>query len=457
MKNCLPLKTALLVCLLQGAAAGIVPDPSCEEGAARATVEEWTDGTMVRDESVTMQRAAKGSLDDCPRWEVSYGNTRYYSIQDDEVSCSDTPPTEETWGYNSYSGVDRDFKKATITEGPCEGGESLLCTPLAIVPDQPYDVPENPCPRVWCVTTADALVSGEYWEDIKDNGETSGDFLRDGVPRYIQAKPTYDAFDKCDEHTGSASGDPHFVTWSGKRFDFHGGCDLVLLDNPSFDNGLGMTIHIRTSIKASWSFIDTAVVRIGDNSLEIKGGTPSFSLNQGERKELQTEDAALGDFAIRFRRINDHQSTARVDLGNGDAVSIETFKHFVRVNVKAKNPKNFEGTTGLMGSFPGGDMVARDNSSILEDPTAFGQEWQVLESEPKMFHDVSTVQHPAVCEMPAQAMTSEQQRRRLGESAISKDDAALACANTKEQSRDACIFDVLATNDKDMADSYVNV
>jgi len=25
-------------------------------------------------------------------------------------------------------------------------------------------------------------------------------------------------------------GDPHFVMWNGKHFDFHGGCDLVLVD-----------------------------------------------------------------------------------------------------------------------------------------------------------------------------------------------------------------------------------
>ena len=47
-------------------------------------------------------------------------------------------------------------------------------------------------------------------------------------------------------------GDPHFVTFAGEQYDFHGGCDLVLLSNPGFSNGLGMDIHVRTVIKTWW-------------------------------------------------------------------------------------------------------------------------------------------------------------------------------------------------------------
>jgi len=31
-------------------------------------------------------------------------------------------------------------------------------------------------------------------------------------------------------------------------FQFHGGCDMVLLQNPDFNNGQGLYIHIRTKI-----------------------------------------------------------------------------------------------------------------------------------------------------------------------------------------------------------------
>merc|ERR1711865_1248557 len=30
-------------------------------------------------------------------------------------------------------------------------------------------------------------------------------------------------------------------------YDYYGECDLVLIDNPSFENGLGLRLHIRTT------------------------------------------------------------------------------------------------------------------------------------------------------------------------------------------------------------------
>jgi hypothetical protein len=40
-------------------------------------------------------------------------------------------------------------------------------------------------------------------------------------------------------------GDPHFKTWSGLKYDYHGICDLVMLSHPNFREGLGMEIHVR--------------------------------------------------------------------------------------------------------------------------------------------------------------------------------------------------------------------
>jgi len=53
-----------------------------------------------------------------------------------------------------------------------------------------------------------------------------------------------------------------------------------------------------------------------------------------------------------------------------------------------------------------------------------------------------------------EAIKAKKIRRRLGEVFITKEEAAQACARVDEADRDACIFDVLATNDKDMAGSY---
>lgn len=145
-------------------------------------------------------------------------------------------------------------------------------------------------------------------------------------------------------------GDPHYRTWSGNSFDFHGGCDLVFLKNPNFHNGMGMEVHLRTKIKTWWSYIESAVLQIGSHTLQLKGGDKSilYWIDGTDGQELFDGEASLGVFAVKFRRINDHQSSVRVDLGKGNAVSLETFKEFVRVNVKAKTPDAFQGSGGLM-------------------------------------------------------------------------------------------------------------
>lgn len=254
---------------------------------------------------------------------------------------------------------------------------------------------------------------------------------------------------------GGANGDPHITLWSGDKYDFHGACDLILLQSPNFANGLGLAVHIRTKSHSWWSSIETALVRVGDNTVEIMGsndGSASYWINGGGQMEVQKLETFLGDYPLKMHQITDHQARIRIDLGNGDAISLETFKHFVRVNVKGKTAGNFEGSSGLMGSYPDGHKVARDGSTILNDPIEFGQNWQVLDTEPMLFHNRDGVQHPAQCAMPNSGV--EAYRRRLGESAITKEDAALACARVEPKDRDACIFDVLATNDKDIAGSY---
>jgi hypothetical protein len=50
------------------------------------------------------------------------------------------------------------------------------------------------------------------------------------------------------EGGNGAWGDTHFKTWLRSSFDFHGECDLILLDAPSFEGGRGLKIHVRTQL-----------------------------------------------------------------------------------------------------------------------------------------------------------------------------------------------------------------
>lgn len=70
----------------------------------------------------------------------------------------------------------------------------------------------------------------------------------------------------------STKGDPHVKTHGGEMYDFHGGCDLILMDNPQFKDGMGMQIQIGTMINTWLSYVASSAIRIGDDTLEIAGG-----------------------------------------------------------------------------------------------------------------------------------------------------------------------------------------
>jgi hypothetical protein len=94
-------------------------------------------------------------------------------------------------------------------------------------------------------------------------------------------------------------------------------------------------------------------------------------------------------------------------------------------------------------------MVARDGKTIMNDANAFGQEWQVLDSEPKLFQLARFPQHPTGCTMPPPMQTS-QLRRRLSESSVDE----LAAEKDGEhwgEGKDDFVFDVLTTGDLEMA------
>ncbi|CAB9519418.1 expressed unknown protein [Seminavis robusta] len=76
--------------------------------------------------------------------------------------------------------------------------------------------------------------------------------------------------------TGQIAGDPHIQTWDKKWYDFHGQCDLVFLENKDFNNGQGMDIHVRTTARYQYSYIEAAALRIGDDVLQVSSHGNTF-------------------------------------------------------------------------------------------------------------------------------------------------------------------------------------
>jgi len=276
----------------------------------------------------------------------------------------------------------------------------------------------------------------------------------------LTKSPTDSPSKKTDDNFFGASGDPHFMTWGRDKFDFHGICDLVLLSNPSFDNGNGLDIHIRNKKMRMWSYIETAAIRIGENIFEAAGGNKkdefwingvvqSVKNNNGEKFSDDIVVGNISGYNIEFTRVSEKSCKYVIDIGinqdnnKREAIVFKTWHSFVSINVQNPTKEYFNGSVGLLGSFPLGIKLARDGKTTFEDISVFGQEWQVQSSEPRLFLKTGSVKPSDKCSSPSNL----DMRRRLVESEMTLKEAKIACTYVDDEMMDLCIFDVMATND----------
>lgn len=247
--------------------------------------------------------------------------------------------------------------------------------------------------------------------------------------------------------TATARGDPHFQTWSGEKYDFHGVCDLVLLTSREIN------IHIRTKKMQMWSYIKAVSVQINDDILEVMGGNTkkegnNFWVNK-EPGKFST-NIQLSKYAVKFTQLNDKSQQFVIDMGSSKGtITIKTWNAMVSISLT--HGSLFQQSRGLMGTYPDGRKVSRSSDTvIMEDYNLFGIEWQVQSFEPLLFHDAPSSNVLESCEIPSKS----QLRRRLSQAKILKEDAELACARVNKEDFDLCVFDVMATNDRQAAGAY---
>ena len=247
--------------------------------------------------------------------------------------------------------------------------------------------------------------------------------------------------------------DPHVKTWAGNDFDFMGECDLVLLDAPDFNNGLGLHIDVRTTIRYDYSYIESAALRIGEDILEVES-FGEYAVNGVESANLDF----LGGYEIVHTIRDEKVKIFEVIISEADdfKIVISTFKDMVNVKIVGHVEALGLGS-GMMGSTSTGTMLGRDGRimdlSTDEGINAFGYEWQVTKDEPMLFR---TARFPQAskgekCVLP-DASTKQSLRRRLAESGVSRAAAENACAYLKTANeRKNCVLDVLEMGDLDAA------
>eukprot|EP00980_Cylindrotheca_fusiformis_P011252 scaffold2587_cov101-Cylindrotheca_fusiformis.AAC.1 len=311
--------------------------------------------------------------------------------------------------------------------------------------------------QLWELLLTDEKIPGSI-VSLSSNGKTLavGDQYGDGAVTVHKA---------LSSTSSGSNGDPHFRTWNGGHFEYHGQCDMIL-------------VQIRTKLVKFWSFIQNAAIRIGDDVLEIQG-SPDLSVNKGNNHYwinsiYQGQVTTLGGFPVKanyagkdknkrwfFSKHGGGNKISRsfeIDLSSkypGQKIVIGSYKEFVRVDFHNADVDAFGHSVGMLGEFASGKTLARDGVTELNDYTKLGHEWQVIPEEDGMlFHNVSYPQYPEKCIDP-ESRAMKRRHRRLGESFITDEQAEAACAPIEDAlDRKDCIYDVLVTQDLTMVGAY---
>lgn len=132
-------------------------------------------------------------------------------------------------------------------------------------------------------------------------------------------------------------GDPHFSTWRSEHYEYHGQCDLVMLKDPDFANGLGLHVHVRTKIVRYWFYIKTVAIRIGDDVLEVEGSgdaadaQPHYWINY----EYQGDLEAFAGFPITQQLPSVYKRVYKIDLDKKykcHYVLVKIYREFVMLS-----------------------------------------------------------------------------------------------------------------------------
>ena len=138
---------------------------------------------------------------------------------------------------------------------------------------------------------------------------------------------------------------------------------------------------------------------------------------------------AMGGEFVATHKIDSHKKhTFTIQTGQDEAIIVTTQKDMVNIKIANASYVNFASSTGLMGSFKDGSLLARDGVTIMDNHDLFGQEWQVTNADGVLFQTPSPYE---VCVPPH----SMEQGRRLEENSVSVDEeeAAMACAHLEDK------------------------
>ena len=274
----------------------------------------------------------------------------------------------------------------------------------------------------------------------------------------------------------------------------------MLISSPLFAFGTGLLIQIRTKRMDgrlfSYSYISAAAIRIGDNILEVQeDGTIIINGKVYRSSSVRDESNTASNFPIKFGKyhleknlLGKKKMITQVIIQSRDTVidSVESeskdpeledrqMKITIHANSRThmlfvKVDGYFQDSLGLLGRLDADDhLYGRDGvTDMSHDINAYGEEWQVRDTEPMLFKDHRAPQYPDSCiyysSDGGQVVRTHNLRRRLLADAgfvdglVTKQGAIDACADYVGINKENCISDVMVMQDLEVAEdpSYMS-
>jgi hypothetical protein len=227
------------------------------------------------------------------------------------------------------------------------------------------------------------------------------------------------------------------------------------MESKEFASQLGITVHIRTTRvdnpTIAFSYISRAAVKIGDDVLEVSEDDELFI--NGSKASADNEVFSIAgckvtkSFTGKRKRITKY--LANFHDGNIIEIRVNTKSGMVYVDVDG----SFDDSQGLLGSTQQEALLSRDGTMDLSGHwNTFGEEWQVRNTDPKLFQESRAPQYPASCVYQAATNNLRRHRRRLIENEVTIEEATNACTKSQGQLKDFCVGDVMASGDLGLAE-----
>lgn len=126
-----------------------------------------------------------------------------------------------------------------------------------------------------------------------------------------------------------------------------------MVSAPHFETGVSLDIYIRTKIRYAYSYIESAVLKIGDETFEVASfGT--YVLNGVSHADMPAE---ISGFPIVHKNPSEKVHVFEIQLDENEKIVLKTFKDMVSVKLDEADIKRFHGSHGMLGEC---DVLSKD-------------------------------------------------------------------------------------------------